>query len=228
MGNLLAAFEKGKALSGKKRAFTLAGESIELPRLNLGNRAAFEMWMKKRGVENFSLSSIRNRAMLKIAQVAQEVKDEWAEEGLPEQLSDDTRDELMKRISEKMGPYTDALLSPLDTNAQTHAIYLALRQEFGAKWGQGDDSLDLTEENVTTILNATPSGVISRAALFVLGLEDWTDEIPAPAETVDEEIERSLGDPKASEKPPATTSTTTKPSPSSASTGEKAPTGSGS
>jgi len=227
MGNLLAAFEKGKALSGKKRAFVLAGESIELPRLNLGNRAAFEMWMHKRGIENFSLASIRNRALLRMAQAAEEVRSDWAEENLPNELTDELRNELRRRITDRIGPYTDALLAPLDTLAQTRAIYLALRQEFGAKWGEGDDSLDLTEENVTTILNATPSGVISRAALYVLGLEDWTDEIPAPAETVDEEVERSLGDPKGSEKPPATKSTTKKPSRSSASTGKKTPTGSG-
>ena len=226
MSNLLKAYEAAKVAVGKTRAFRLAGESVELPRLNLGSRAQFEAWMGKRR-KGFSLAALRNRALLELASAAQRVKDKWQADGLPNDLDDGLRSNMNARIAGEIGPYMDAILSPLDSDAQAHAIYLALRQTHGDALVVEDGTLEVTPETIGVILDATPANVVSDAALYVLGLTDWTDEAPETPETADEMVEGRLGDPKDFETPASTTSTTPPPSPSSVSTTDETSTGPG-
>lgn len=227
MSSLLKAYEAAKGLAAKKRPFEIAGEAIELPRLTLGNRAEFEKWMKKERDKDFSLSLIRNRATLQMAEIISRVKDEWKAEGkpadfrnLPKEEAEALNNELLERVVRRYGVYAEELFKPFDAKAMSYAVELAFRQEYGA---------EATAAVTAGVLEAAGAGVLDRMCLWVLGLEEWTDQVteqPVPA-NLDEAVEARFGDPKGSETPPAGSSTTSKRSRSSVPPTEESPSGSG-
>jgi hypothetical protein len=227
MSSLLRAYEAAKGLAAKKRPFDVAGEAIELPRLTLANRAEFEKWMKKERDKDFSLSLIRNRATLAMAEIVSRVKDEWKAEGKPADFKSLPKDEvealnseLLERVVRRYGVYAEELFKPFDAKAMSYAVELAMKQEYGT---------EATQAIVAGILEAAGAGVLDRMCLWVLGLEEWTDQVieQPVATSLDEAVEQRFGDPKNSETAPATNSPTTKRSRSSAPPTEEAPNGSG-
>lgn len=227
MSSLLKAYEAAKGLAAKKRPFEIAGEAIELPRLTLGGRAAFEQWMRKERDKDFSLSLIRNRATLQMAEIISGVKDEWKAEGkpidfktLPQEDVEALNNELLERVVRRYGVYAEELFRPFDAKAMSYAVELALKQEYGA---------EATGAVVAGLLEAAGAGVLDRMCLWVLGLEEWTDQVAEPIapKSLDEAVEARFGDPKAVETAPAGNSTTSKRSRSSAPPTDGNPTGSG-
>ncbi len=226
MSSLLRAYEAAKGLAAKMRPFEIAGEAVELPRLTLGNRAEFEKWMRKDRDKDFSLSLIRNRATLQMAEIISRVKDEWKAEGkpadfkaLPKEEVDVLNNELLERVVRRYGVYAEELFKPFDTAAMAYAVKLAMKQA----------DPEATETVMNGLLEAVGAGVLDRMCLWVLGLEEWTDQVteqPTP-KSLDEAVDLRFGDSKNSEAAPAGNSTTKRQSPSSAPPTEESPSGSG-
>lgn len=229
--SLVRAFDEAKGALAKTHEFTIAGEKVSLPRLNLRHQALFEKWMRKHVGGDFSLSLTSNKAAFKYASLVQGIlnktKAQYSQEELQEKMSPEQRAELESQIRDGLEPYLETLMSKFDAASQQYAIYLAFKQGFGSTYKDEDGEFDVTEENVGTLLENTTNAEKNNTTLFVLGLQDWVDDMKTQAETGDELLEERLGDPLESEKEQSENSTTKSSSRSSQPTGKKTQTGSG-
>jgi hypothetical protein len=229
--SLVKAHRDAQKAGPRKKEFTIAGEKISLPRLDLEHQADFEAWMQDRIKGDFSLSQIANKAAFKYASLLQsiltETQKQYTKEELRSKMTEKQRAELEAKIRDGLEPYLDTLMSKLDSAAQSHAIYLAMRQEFGAVYKDDEGEMPITEETVNTLLEITTNGEKNSATLYVLGLQEFAEEIKKKAETPQEMIEE-LGDPLSSKNEQSEKSTGKSSSLSSQPTTEKTNSGSGS
>lgn len=238
--NLLQTYEAAKAREIKRQPFEIIdGKIVALPRLNLGGKAKFERWMIAHGRPGFSLSELKNAALMELAGIATGAKEAWLAADNPEKFPAEQAEELANRffgqLSGQIAAYTSGLFKGITQDAQEYAVYLAFRQEFGSVFECDDGKLEITEQNVRVILEAAPSLVLGRMCLWVTGLEDWIDQVDAEIRkvsektptSIDDAIDQKIGDSGKSEPAQARSSTSGNGSPSSASPTDETTSGPG-
>jgi hypothetical protein len=214
---------KAAAKTAHKREFDIAGEKLILPRLSLGRQAQFEAVVRKENPK-FNLALARNRAAMAMASSAETVMRELREAGAPTQFKDKAEAEYWKqefqlRVMSKFGGYSDALFDTFTRDHMAHAVMLSLQQEYGTELKVDDKTtVDVDRGFVDTVLGAAGGNALETVFLWVIGLVDIPEGQAEgdAAKTLDDLADQLVGNPKASEKPPATKTTSRRSSRSSA------------
>ncbi len=204
---LVKAYEAG-AKEAHKQAFTLSpnGEKsfdVELPRLHIGNRAKFELQVRKHN-RKFSLAGMRQKALFAMAKCQGDAVEEIRREGLPDKFKDETEAKLwdqllITRIMVKFGDYSDSLFSDVTEELQAEAVALAIQQEEDSTEAKvGKKTVPIDQDFVAAMLaGEEEKPTLANMFLWVIGIarkrEEGEEELPATASDL---IAKRAGDPK--------------------------------
>ena len=204
------AYEAG-AKEAHKQVFSLSpnGEKsfdVELPRLNIGNRAKFELRVRKHN-KKFSLAGMRQKALFAMAKCQGDAVEEIRREGLPDKFENETEAKLwdqllITRIVVKFGDYSDSLFSDVTEELQAEAVALAIQQEEGLEEVKvGKKTVPIDKDFVAAMLSGEEEKpTLANMFLWVIGIArkkgEGEEDLPS---TASELINRRVGDPKDSQ-----------------------------